>query len=112
MEKKDFGSFFLFVNDNNENMPSMLTFSIQSYEICYNVQGIYTNYTRGVQAFFKDFNSFLKTQMIISLTQNWRTFVTPQNPGVTFVSPFWSPALPVSSFFFFFLFILFPYNMY
>ena len=33
------------MNDNNENM-SMLTFITKVYEICYYVQGIYTNCTR------------------------------------------------------------------
>ena len=44
-EKIDFGYFSLFVNDNNENM-SIVTFGMGTYETCYNVQSIYTNYTR------------------------------------------------------------------
>ena len=40
------------MNDNNENM-SMLTFITKVYEICYYVQGIYTNCTRYMNLMYK-----------------------------------------------------------
>ena len=41
------------MNNSNENI-SMLIFSNETYEVCYNIQGIYSNctkYTRDVQAY-------------------------------------------------------------
>ena len=54
MKKLDFGHFYFyfFMNDNNENM-SMLTFITKVYEICYYVQGIYTNCTRYMNLMYK-----------------------------------------------------------
>ena len=45
------------MNDNNENM-SMLKFSNETYEICYNVQGIYTNCTMYMNQMYKGLQAY------------------------------------------------------
>ena len=44
-------------HNNNESMP-MLKFSNETYEICYNVQGIYTNCIRYMNQMYKGVQAY------------------------------------------------------